>query len=117
MSIHLILARDSRVRVSAVLVSQQRRGWCRGMNPKPVPRAPETNLTPEETLCGGLVHGQVLGKYPESTPLSALSRQQRQVLCRGMNPKPVPSAPKTTVTLEDIFRSGPVHEEALGKAL
>ena len=33
-----------------------------------------------------------------------------------MNPKPVPSAPKTTVTLEDIFRGCPVREEALGKA-
>ena len=33
-----------------------------------------------------------------------------------MNPKPVPSAPETTVSLEDILGSGPVHEEALVKA-
>ena len=33
-----------------------------------------------------------------------------------MNPKPVPSAPETTVTLEDILIGGPVNEEALGNS-
>ena len=47
---------------------EELRGWCRDKSPKFL----ETTVTPEDTLGGGPVHGQTLGKPAESSPFTNL---------------------------------------------
>ena len=95
MSLHLILARDSRV----LVVCGPRQSTAPRLVPRDEPEASAKGPRDETHTRGNPLwwpraRAGTWEVSQEYHVVSILSWQQRQVLCRGMNPKPVPSAPK-----------------------